>query len=315
MPSHRASVTTLFLASTLVAFAHGGCTIQPSTTPADASTPTDATATDGGAADRGECTDYTPAKVDAAKSGTFASAQDVVKLPLPTTDVGGGLLAITMKATSQPFEVGVWLLEGDKASEQRTEADVDADGTASYTARLAGGKTYELRITPLDFRADKANGYGVEAKYEPLVDCYEGNDTRAAAKRIPTDRAITAHLHAGIGPNDSRLVGPTGDDWYWFELAEPKKVSLALTIPGESTAYFQLRDAKDEVVRCEDPNESVEMPGTETRETFTTCAASLEAGRYWVRAGLANSEEPSTGPNLAVPKSWREPYTLTVVTR
>lgn len=319
MTLHRASLTTLVFASSLMAlapFAYGGCTVTTTGGASDASTSPDVTAADSGATtDRGECTEYTPAKLNTSKSGQFASAEDVVKVALPPTDVGGGLLTITMKATSQPFEVGVWLLEGDKASEQRTEADVAADGTASFTARLAGGKAYELRLTPLDFRADKPNGYGVEAKYEALVDCYEGNDSRAAAKRIPTDRAITAYLHAGIGPNDSRLVGPSGDDWYTFDLTEAKKVSLSIAIPGESTAYVQLRDAKDEVVRCDDPNFGVEMPGTETKESFTTCTTSLGPGRYWIKAGLANSEEASAGPNVAVPTSWRTPYTVTVVTK
>ena len=92
---------------------------------------------------------------------------------------------------------------------------IEPGETGSFHVRLQGNTTYELRVVPLNFRDDEPNGYTVEYAYEPLVDCYEANDTRETAKRIPLDTPIKAFLHPGIGPNSSRIVSFTADDWYW----------------------------------------------------------------------------------------------------
>lgn len=317
--TYRRPVLTFTVLSCVaaIACAHGGCSIATAPTTADAAASDGATvdvsAIDGGGGvDRGECTDYTPSRIDGRKAGTFSSADEVVTIDLPRTDVGGGLLRVTIRAETQPLEVGVWLPDGEKRDEQRTEGGAEKGQTSTFTARLGGGLTYQLRAYPLDYRSDGTNGYALEYSYTPLVDCYEGNDTRATAKRIPLNVPVEAHLHPGIGPHDGRLVGPTAEDWYWFDLTEPKKVSLSIRVPGDNTAYFRLLDGNDREVACDDPNFGIGMSATETQESFRSCTGPLGAGRYWVQAGLGNSEYPSTDPDAPVPVSWKEPYTLTV---
>ncbi|MBX3226415.1 MAG: hypothetical protein KIT84_44665 [Labilithrix sp.] len=266
----------------------------------------------GPSGDLGECVTYQPAAIDGTKSGTFTSGTDVVSIPLAATDVGGGLLKVTAAAQTQALEVSLWLGEGEKKDEARWEGGALDGETQTFYFRLHGGKSYELRAQATNYRDDKTNGYTVTWAYEPLVDCYEGNDTREAAKRIPVNTPIKAFLHAGIGPNDGRLVGPTADDWYWFELAEQRSVTMRVNVPGDNTAFFSVRDGEDVEVSCDDPNFGVHTSATDTAEDMASCSATLAPGKYWVRGGLGNSEEPGTGPGDAVPRTWNTPYTLTI---
>lgn len=286
---------------------------SPTAPSLDASAPPGQDASTGEAGtDLGDCVRYTPAEIAGSRSGAFTSNTDVATIPLPVTDVGGGLLKITVAAQTQATEVSVWLGQGDKKDEARWEASVLDDATGSFYVRLAGGLAYELRAHPTNFRDDRTNAYTVTWTYEPLVDCYEANDTLAAAKRIPVGTPIEAYLHAGIGPDDSRLVGTQAEDWYVFELAESKVTTLRVNVPGDNTAYFSVVDGDGEEIACDDPNFGMGTSSTDTAETMTSCVATLAPGRYWIKGAIANSEYPGTGIGEPVPPSWNRAYTLTV---
>ncbi len=322
MISSRASFASLSMLSALGAVLIA-CTVQdnsssPDSCPTPDGGPAEVTQ-DGGTPDGatgedlGECTPYTPATIAGTKTGSFAANDDVVTIPLPATDVGGGLLKITMTA-ERALETSIWLLEGEKKDEGRWEAGVMDGETGSFHVRLQGNTTYELRVVPLNFRDDEPNGYTVEYAYEPLVDCYEANDTRETAKRIPLDTPIKAFLHPGIGPNSSRIVSFTADDWYWFELPEERSVTLRGNLPGDNTAYFSVRDSEDATVYCDDRNFGMSTDSASTAQDVATCTGTLPAGKYWVKAAIDNSEYPGTGTGEPVPTSWNNPYTLTIET-
>ncbi len=319
MTLHRASLVTLsLLASAALGLLACTTTERESSAMADCpapdggvpSTPQSDAGVDGG--DRSECNAYTPAAIAGSKSGTFASGSDVVSIPLPKTDVGGGLLKVTMTAQTQAMEVALWRGDGAKKDEARWEASVLDEESGTFYLRLHGGTAYELRAHTTNFRDDRTNGYAISWEYEALVDCYEGNDTRESAKRIAINTPIKAYLHAGIGPDDSRLVGPTADDWYTFELAEKKTATLRVNVPGESTAYFSVRNGEDTEVPCDDPNFGMSTNATDTAEDMASCVATLAPGKYWIKGGLANSEDPGTGTGDPLPRSWNGAYTLTV---
>lgn len=269
----------------------------------------------GGSADRGEWTDYTPAEINGNESGEFASAQDTKSFNLAATDVGGGLLKVTVSPHN--VEVGVWLAEGEKADEQRWEGNYmdPAQTSGTFFVRLHGGKSYQLRAYPLNFSEDEPNPYTVKWEYEPLIDGYEPNETRELAKRIPLDKAIQAYAHAGIGPNDSRLVGSVADDWYKFELTADKTVKLKFDRGAEHTSYLAVLDSAGNAVSCADTNFSMGVGTSEPGTQFETCEGPLTAGTYFVHHGIGNSEDPGTSTGEAVPAHFRAKYTLTVETK
>lgn len=272
-----------------------------------------------GGKDVGECVPYAPANLSGKSTGTFTS-DAVVKIPLPETDVGGGLLKVTY--TQAGAVVGsIFLPEGTNAAAPRVETTPFGPGVGAEVGvvyyRLAGKKTYELGIQSFSFDPAKAS-YTVEYSYEPLIDCYEANDSRAAAKRIPVNTTITAYHHTGIGTDDTSSVNATGDDWYSFELAAQKTVKLKGVLPGKdgpdggNSAQF--------VVYTEDGTTTVDCVGNgslttdpvSATEAVETCEAALPAGKYFVKLAHFVGQPSASALNESFNKSWNTPYTFSV---
>ena len=297
------------------AAAVGACTVEPAdgepSTAGDAGSDSPSTpAEDAETEDRGEWTEYTPAEIEGTESGEFTANDDVKSFDLPATDLGGGLLHVTVSPHN--VEVGLWLAEGEKADEQRWEGSYSdpEQASGSFYLRLHGGKSYQLRAYPLNYSVDEPNPYRVSWTYEPLVDGYEPNETVEQAKRIPISKPISAYAHA-IGP-DSRLVGSVADDWYKFELTEDKTVKLSVDRGAEHSSYFAVLDGEGAPVSCADTNFAMSIGPAQPGTVFETCEGPLSAGTYWVHVGIGNSEYPGTGTGEELPPHFKANYTFTV---
>jgi hypothetical protein len=284
-------------------------------------TPTE-TPADGGD-DLGECVTYKPAEISGTKSGTFASADEVAKIKLPETDVGGGLLKVTYLADARPITGSLWLAEGSKKDVPRHETGAFGPGISDGTTavvyyRLAGKKSYEIGAKSFSFSDGDKNGYTITYSYEPQIDCYEANDTLAAAKRIPLNRSLTASLHTGIGPDDDGSVNETGQDWYTFELAAEKRVRLKATLPGKdgpdgkNPAFFTVLTADGATAASCETSGSLETDPVAPAEAVETCQGLLAPGKYFVKLAHFVSQSGATAVNTAPHKSWNTPYTFVV---
>src|SRR5690606_33558236 len=115
----------------------------------------------------------------------------------------------------------------------------------SFTFRAHGNTNYELVVRPaFSLYDDEDTSWSVSWSYQPLLDCYEGNDTIATAKRIPVGVPVEAYAHTGILADDQVLVRPSGVDFYTFELTEPTTVRLRATKPSDTAISFELWDAE-----------------------------------------------------------------------
>lgn len=288
---------------------------------ADSSAPS----SDSGAEDSfGECVKYTPADLSGSKSGTFTSAE-TVRIPLAKTDVGGGLLEVTYTQNGS-VEGSLFLAEGARAEEPRAGTGamgpgVDSDQPVTVTYRLAGNKTYELGITPFSFNPETAE-YRLDYTYRPLNDCYESNDSVETAKRIPVNVGITAYQHAGIGVDDTSTVNASGEDWYYFELTEPKSVRLESTLPGKDGAdggnsgvWSVYQSDASTLAECATDSGSLSTDPVSSTETLETCEAALGAGKYYVHLSLFTGQPSVTGRDNAFNASWNTPYTLRIVAK
>lgn len=290
------------------------------------SSPVDAARTDDATTDLGECVPYTGAEISGTSSGSFASADEIVKIALPVTDVGGGLLRVTYQAHNQPMVGSIWLGEGARSDEARHVTAAFGPGVADSTAvvyyRLAGNKRYEIGVQSYSFDDSGEDDYTITYAYEPQPDCYEANDTRSAARRIPLDTTITASLHAGIGTEDGDIVSATGEDWYTFELTAPKVVQLRGFLPGKegadgvNSAMLTIFTADGTTAAdCGGGEGSFETDPVSPTESVETCEGTLAAGTYYVRLGYFVSQYAVTGNNEAPHRSWNTPYTFIVSAR
>mgnify|MGYP000656189050 CR=1 FL=1 len=131
--SLAAPVAALVLASPLMTVACGS----------DSTGTLDAGSTDGGAVDSAapvdgsvegnDCITYTPAEIQGTAAGSFARADEVVRVNLPRTDRGGGLLKVTYEATGVPLNGRIFL---GAATEFRAETGDFGDGLGGAAKRL-----------------------------------------------------------------------------------------------------------------------------------------------------------------------------------
>jgi hypothetical protein len=265
------------------------------------------------AEDRGECTPYTPATVAGSKSGTWASGRTLDTVLLDISDVGGGLVEVTLTGTDHPTEVSV-RLQGRPEDEWHPGVDVLVSDsttlTRGFVLRAQGEKRYQLELRPIGTPApDKSASYTVTWAYKPNVDCYEHNDSVATAKRLPLDVPIQAYAHAGIIEGDGILVGPSILDFYRFELPSPRRVSLSARKPSDTALTFELWE----------PASQGALAATDmfagANEDSTSEELELPAGTHYVRVNTFASQPSTQTTDTPLPADWNRPYTLTIKTR
>jgi len=188
------------------------------------------------ATDKGECSADQPTPSSGMRSGAWTPSARSTRVPVVIADPSGGLVEVTLTVTDVPGEVNVFL-QGRPIEEVHygVLALVDQQPpqkTRRFTFRAQGRSTYELDVaafvTP---HANETGAWTVAWQYSPLSDCYEPNDTQAAAKRIPVGLPITAFAHPGISAGDGLLVGRGLLDFYKFELTAPTTVRLSGCTP------------------------------------------------------------------------------------
>lgn len=284
-------------------------------------TGTDAGGSSGdGGSDVGECVPYAPATLTGQKAGSFTDGT-IVKIDVPETDLGGGLLKVTYTQQG-PVTASLFLGIGANPEVPRVETTAFGPGVtdeapAVVTYRLAGKRSYTLGIQSFSFDPDKA-GYTVAYEYQPLADCYESNDTQTAARRIPVNTTITAQHHTGIDGDDTSLVSESGDDWYSFVLAAAKTVKLTAFLPGKdgadganSTLITVYTADGVTAAACTGQGSMATDPVAAT-EAVETCEGALASGTYLVAVTHLASQKSSTAVNEPVHSSWNTPYTLRV---
>lgn len=250
-----------------------------------------------------ECEPYRPADVSGERNGSFTEIDEFETWPIVIDDPGGGLVTVTLQASGGTT---VSVLIKDVVAEVNSHIGhlTDENGNAKIVFRAHGNKTYNLSATAFVTPNDVAT-WTAKWSYEPLVDCYEHNDTRADARAIPVNTPISAYAHTGILEEDGVLVGPSVVDWYRFTIHEPATVSLASVMPDESALFFDLL-GDDDIVALATASH-VAAPNSVESE-----AVELAAGTYYVRLGYFVSDSVGVSGDDVVPALWREPYTLTV---
>lgn len=256
-----------------------------------------------------ECVRYVPDAVQGQLSDTFTQTRTERRVPFGADDLGGGLFRLVITANG-PLD-SVVRRRGAPAGEEHGSGQLITDfGTTSthtIVFRAQGFERYELVLNPfVTLAASDVITYQVSWTYEPVVDCYERNDTLAEARRIPLGRPITAFSHAGVIAGDSGIVGPSLADFYKVVLSAPTTVRLMARKPGDVALSVDLIDAAGVVQTAIDP---VGAPNTELRSD----QVALGAGTWFVRVTPFVSQwSLISSPTVVVPADWNQPYTLSV---
>ncbi|MBX3200799.1 MAG: hypothetical protein KF894_21860 [Labilithrix sp.] len=289
------------------------CTIQTSdggdpSAGGDSGVAPDAATDDPDAADAAppeldECVVYEPAVIEGVKEGSFADGDDVQFELITVNDPGGGLVTVTVDSYGAAgAEVQVRHADG--------ATRVGFDNTSVTTNpklvfRAGGGESYRLEVMPPSAFNAAGSAYKFSWSYEPIVDCYEKNDDKASAKRIPVDTEITAYDHAGVKASMGPIITSGTDDWYRFVLDEPKTVRLVTSHPRPIVEFLLIDGAdKTRIRQARTSEEAIQASNT----------AALEAGEYFVHFESTTSLTSAVPGDREVPAFWTQPYTLRVET-
>jgi len=307
--------TNYFLASILIGGAAmlAACTLQPIDGSKDsngdggadggAAPLPDAGSADAAGSELHECEVYAPATVEGIKEGAFTGPDDVQTATIDVNDPGGGLVTVVVDKFG---EAGAVIEMGHKEASGGGASDSSAVTTnPKLVYRVGGGESYTINIKPLHAYNATGSDYKFSWSYEPLIDCYEKNDDKVSAKRIPIDTDITAHGHAGVRASMSTLITSGTDDWYRFVLDEPTTVRLVTNHP-RPIVEFLLIDANDKTL--------IRQARTSEEAVQASNSAQLEPGEYFVHYESTTSLEAAMGGEGEVPPHWTQPYTLRVET-
>lgn len=259
-----------------------------------------------------ECVRYQPATIVgmATTSMSLIDQKTVVQVP-SISDPGGGLLRVTLSSQVAHSVVARRVGAPEMEVHEGVGPLMPAPGmtsTESFLLRVQGGETYELEVSLFATPAQAPAMSTVSWSYEPNVDCYEPNDTRAQARRIPVGRPISAFAHGGPIAGDGLFVGPSLADWYRVHIPTAREVRLVVRKPSDTALAFELLNQRLEV------RESVNAlagGGVDVSSPWTA----LEPGEYLVRMTTSASQPSSKRTTQALPADWNRPYTLTVEAR
>jgi hypothetical protein len=267
---------------------------------------------DAGAPEDDECVRYQPASVSgmATTSMSLIDQKTLVQLPA-IADRGGGLLRVTL-SSEVPHSVQARRVGAPEAEVHEGVGPLmptpGLPASESFVLRVQGGETYELEVSLFVTPAQPPATATVRWVYEPNVDCYEPNDARPHAKRIPVGRPITAFAHGGPIAGDGLFVGPSLADWYRVVIPTAREVRLVARKPSDTALAFDLLNQRLEVLENVDPLAS---GGTDAASAWRA----LEPGEYLVRMTTFASQPSSKPATEPLPADWNRPYTLTVEAR
>lgn len=257
-----------------------------------------------------ECEEYVPEVVEGSHSGVWVDLSDQVILPIDITDPGGGLVRVKVTAGATATSSFVRRRGApDEEIHYGVDAGVGEANEETFVFRAQGATSYDLILSPFISPADGDNSYSTEWKYEPILDCYEANQTVETARRIPLDTPIVAYAHAGIVAGDGTMVGPSMIDFYRVELDEPTRVRLAFIKPDDDSLVVEFWDPEIEYGIV-----GVDFLAPGGVEVYSD-ELELAAGTHYIRLSPFVSEPSTWNVAEPLPPRWTTPYTLAVQTR
>jgi hypothetical protein len=143
--------------------------------------------------------------------------------------------------------------------------------------------------------------YKFSAKYTKIADAYEPNDTRAAAKPITVGTPIMAYAFSGFLSSNTDAKELL--DFYSLTLAAGTVTVKASDVPMDLLADVYLYDAD---------GAEVDHQYTVTGGASVTITKPVTAGMYYVSVGSFSTPPDTAKEGIALPDTFKHPYTLTV---
>lgn len=282
-----------------VAGASDASTNSDASTDLDASTDADAAATD-------TCYATTPSDGIASKSWSTAGNDDIGEVTITApADPGGGYFEVELKAEHSAVRPWIEVTAGAEGGAIVNGSSASFDVPVRRVAFAAApSQSYKIRAWQFFAAPREAYpvSYSIEWKFTSLVDCYEPNDTAAAAQPVAFDQTIEAYATAGHVDNSTDYDRYL--DWYSFELTEAATVSAEMTQAPGTDLRMRIR-IFDEAGTRQLGSGGGSAPG----ELFTaTTSSALAPGKYTFAVETATSSRVADDNVPTLRSEWTKPY-------
>ena len=273
---------------------------DPSTEPTESTTQTPGQPHD--------CEPYESEPIETEDPGAWTAPNTVIQKSISIPDDGGGGYVTYRAYAHKGAEPAFVVTHGEEGG---VITGGSSAGTSSPHTRVGGfavapGETYDVWISDFFNCTDYEPECRVDFTwtYHPRMDCYEPNDTRDAARRVPTDALVQAWMIGGHLGN--YYVADPLEDWYAFTLDEAADVTLALTLgPGDARMWYQVFNEDDAVVFGNSGSFLGEYP--------IASSGVLQAGRYDVLVGAVGTSG-SWSQEAPMADAFRHRYTMRIDT-
>jgi len=224
---------------------------------------------------------------------------DFYEFTIPADGDGGYVIvSMTDVGTTGAMSVEAWAAADN--TEFHSTYNTSRGGSLTFFFNAEPGATFRVPVT--NWSWEDPTSYTFKAAFYPVVDEYEPNDLRSAAKPIELDEPVSAYFFAGW-ENGTGIPDESWFDWYSVDLAVGE-VDVELAILASDAAGS---------MRLYNPaGAEVESAYSTTRGSTVTLNYTVEtAGAYTLRVEPWSVSETKANTST-VPQYLTEPYTLTV---
>ena len=232
---------------------------------------------------------------------------DMYSFTVPANNPAGGFVRLTFTDVGVSGALDVNLYSAVDNSQVDELYKIDGGASIDAYLAVAAGTTYRIAVSQFTSSAVPFR-YTMTATYTGLVDLYEPNDTKDAAKPIGVGTAITAYQAAGYVQDP--YVGDALADWYSVVLAGGSAMANTTvkmsTVPTDIMGDVQLFDPDGVAIG--------ESYSTTPGANVTLVAQAAVAGTYLIKVSpFSGAPAPAGEIKLGVPPDhFTRPYTLTV---
>jgi hypothetical protein len=228
---------------------------------------------------------------------------DFYEVTAPTTDLAGGYYQGSLTNIGATDVQAQVYSARDNSLVLDNNYNLDQGGSLYFYWAAAPGEKYRVAVSKFAVLNQPAR-YTFKAVYSKLDDTFEPNDTRETAKALVLSTPVMAFFFSGFRGGD--IKAEEYQDWFSVTLAAGPTTIKVDNVATDVLPQVTLLDPMGDTVAVSDNYNLTPGGSLNAKATITT------AGSYRVMIDTFSIQPDAANRSMAVPDSFKRPYTLTV---
>jgi hypothetical protein len=228
---------------------------------------------------------------------------DFYEVTAPMTDLAGGYYQGSLTNIGATDVQAQVYSARDNSLVLDNNYNVDQGGSLYFYWAAAPGEKYRVAVSKFAVLNQPAK-YTFKAVYSKLDDTFEPNDTRETAKALALSTPVMAFFFTGFRGGDIRPE--EYQDWFSLTLAAGPTTIKIDNVATDVRPQVTLLDPMGETVSVSNNYNLTPGGSLNAKATIVT------AGSYRMMIDVFSVQPDAANKAMAVPDSFKRPYTLTV---